>query len=487
MHRVGWLLAIVACDSEVSVDQVQKCGFADLDQDGFGNADDPVEGRRCRDVPVADRTGDCDDQRADTNPDQPEVVYDGADNDCDPSTLDDDLDGDGFPLSQDCDDTSPATRPGVDEIPYDGIDNDCDAATPDDDIDRDGFVLAEDCDDADATAWDSGRLKQPRVLARDVSMLCEGRCAGGTQLEGELDLFTPMTDLSGLECVATVSGGVRLDGTGVTSVEGLQNLTTIGGDLVLNEEASLMELQGLSILDEVGGDVSFTANHSLERVTTGLEGLRTVGGDLTVADNPRLSDESGEQLLVQLSLAGASDIRNNGLVLDFVGGGLEGVDLFDVTPTWRVFPGGSQASVVGAGAGVTPYEGAEVLLTPAAGQPSSSTFMTVYQEHHADVIPGREFELTARAYMPSSDPLAKGCRAFPVLKYFSPKLATFLGLNNGTEIDSASATDTWLPVLVTGTIPSGAGVLQAGMELAYQDGCGGVVYWDDFRLRLVNL
>ena len=39
--------------------------------------------------------------------------------------------------------------PGGEEVPYDGRDNDCDATTPDDDLDGDGYGHAEDCSDTD--------------------------------------------------------------------------------------------------------------------------------------------------------------------------------------------------------------------------------------------------------------------------------------------------------------------------------------------------
>lgn len=73
--------------------------FRDADEDGFGSNDEPV--LLCPGTPLyARRTGDCDDARADVNPDAPELC-DGRDNDCDDEEDEDfirfrDADGDGF-------------------------------------------------------------------------------------------------------------------------------------------------------------------------------------------------------------------------------------------------------------------------------------------------------------------------------------------------------------------------------------------------------
>jgi len=101
----------------------------DLDQDGFLLAND------------------CDDNNSNINPDQPEEPYNGIDDDCDSNTLDDDLDQDGFLLADDCDDNDPNINPNQTEEPYNGIDDDCDPNTLDDDLDQDGYILADDCDD----------------------------------------------------------------------------------------------------------------------------------------------------------------------------------------------------------------------------------------------------------------------------------------------------------------------------------------------------
>lgn len=69
---------------------------------------------------------DCDDNNSDVNPGEVEEPYNGIDDDCDSTTLDDDLDGDGFLFDDDCDDSNADINPDASEIPNNGIDEDCD-------------------------------------------------------------------------------------------------------------------------------------------------------------------------------------------------------------------------------------------------------------------------------------------------------------------------------------------------------------------------
>ena len=71
------------------------------------------------------KENDCDDNNDAINPGSAEIAYNGIDDDCNPNTPDDDLDGDGFIEANDCDDFNSNVNPGVSEIPGNGIDDNC--------------------------------------------------------------------------------------------------------------------------------------------------------------------------------------------------------------------------------------------------------------------------------------------------------------------------------------------------------------------------
>lgn len=186
-----------------------ECGERDADMDGY-----------------TDKGGDCNDNNPDINPGVAEVPYNGADDDCDPATRDDDVDGDGFParevggadcddrdpainpeardipgngvdedcdgmdavadnndadgdgisaLDGDCNDDDPSVYPGAEEIPYNGVDDDCDPATPDNDLDGDGVAAPQDCDD-DNPAVAPG---QPETYYNGIDDDCDPATADG--------------------------------------------------------------------------------------------------------------------------------------------------------------------------------------------------------------------------------------------------------------------------------------------------------------------
>ncbi len=117
------------CDGTVDASAVDVfTWYNDADADGFGLASAVERACAAPEGYVADGT-DCDDANADRRPGNPEVPYDGVDQDCDGADADD-LDADGYAALEaggtDCDDTDPAVHPGATEAWADGFtDNDC--------------------------------------------------------------------------------------------------------------------------------------------------------------------------------------------------------------------------------------------------------------------------------------------------------------------------------------------------------------------------
>ncbi len=143
--------------------------YRDTDRDGYGSTGVVSSGDPdCLDMGESSEPTDCNDYDPDVHPGAPEIVADGADQDCDGGdTCHEDGDGDGYgrrwwtvpspdldcsgsgesAVATDCDDTDASVGPGAPESCHDGRDDDCDGLLDCEDGDcATDPACGEDCD-----------------------------------------------------------------------------------------------------------------------------------------------------------------------------------------------------------------------------------------------------------------------------------------------------------------------------------------------------
>jgi len=97
-----------------------------------------------------------------------------------------------------------------------------------------------------------------------------------------------------------IEGDVTVYGGGINNLNGLSVLTSLGGNLSINCTNNLHELTGLDNITAINGDLWMAYNDSLTSIT-GLESLIIIEGNLNIGDgdytgipsNPLLSSLSG--------------------------------------------------------------------------------------------------------------------------------------------------------------------------------------------------
>ena len=117
---------------------------------------------------------------------------------------------------------------------------------------------------------------------------------GGLKISGNRFI----KDLTALESITSISGDLTIYGNIVlTSLTGLENITSVGGTLRIGyydfgNNPALTSLAGLQNLTSIGGDLGIGGNDALTNLS-GLENLASVSGGLSISDNAALTTLSG--------------------------------------------------------------------------------------------------------------------------------------------------------------------------------------------------
>ena len=171
------------------------------------------------------------------------------------------------------------------------------------------------CDDNGPTRSGSDST----VLEGDFSVrsqedldLLAARGGGSFGITGDLTVEdSPFTTLEALENLTSIGGNLSIGSFGagnadLTSLTGLDNLTRIGGYLSIFGNTSLTSLEGLEGVIGIGGSL-FIRNTSLTSLA-GLENVSGIGGKVNVVNNDALT-----------SLGGLDNLASIGGFLSIVG------------------------------------------------------------------------------------------------------------------------------------------------------------------------
>ncbi|MCK6695506.1 MAG: PKD domain-containing protein, partial [Thermoanaerobaculia bacterium] len=143
-----------------------------------------------------------------------------------------------------------------------------------------------------------------------------------------------ITSLQGLSGLDSVGGNLVIrENAWLYDLSGLENLSFVGGELLISFNGKMTDLTQFKHLKEIGGALTFFGNPSLKSLK-GLDSLRSVRGSVNVWVNESLKDLSGldrlDSIHVNLSIGGNANLIDlNGLGnLRFIGKSFAAGDFF---------------------------------------------------------------------------------------------------------------------------------------------------------------
>lgn len=121
-----------------------------------------------------------------------------------------------------------------------------------------------------------------------------------------------INNLNGLAQITTIEGDLLLRANeNLLTLQGLHHLVTVGGTLDISYNEGLPNLAGLTMLSSIGENFLLNNNDNLEHLS-GLETLETVGEGLQIYLNPSLATLDG---LDNLTMIGEAFIMDRNVVL----------------------------------------------------------------------------------------------------------------------------------------------------------------------------
>jgi hypothetical protein len=130
-----------------------------------------------------------------------------------------------------------------------------------------------------------------------------GGVPGGDPFSVTISGNTVLSSLHGLSSLQNIGKGLLIGGNGITSLNGLNNLTSTGGVIQIDGNPSLVNLDGLNSLTSTGtfsgASMVIARNPSLVSLT-GLNSLKSLPGRLIINSNNSLSSLNGLDSLTRI-------------------------------------------------------------------------------------------------------------------------------------------------------------------------------------------
>ena len=117
-------------------------------------------------------------------------------------------------------------------------------------------------------------------------------------ITGDLIIGGTVNDISKLNKIKRIDGSLVIMETEITTIANFEGLDFILGDLYFEHNDSLEAIEGLNQLTNVGGDLVISTKNGGLKTISGFEKLERIGGNFTVSRNEDLTSFTGFSSLV---------------------------------------------------------------------------------------------------------------------------------------------------------------------------------------------